>query len=221
MAEEENPYLTFRTFNDPSLAEEMAALLEEHGIDYLMEDTSGFDPTFSFNAINQEYSIKLKQEDFIPAGQLLLRHSETQIEQVGEDYYLFEFSDEELMEVLAKPHEWSEFDYSLAQKILKKRGAEVRPAALEQMREQHVEELARPEELSSTWDKVWLWVGYISACLGGLLGIFIGIILSTFKKQLPDGSRVYAYNDSLRRHGRRITIIGIVILICSLLLRWL
>jgi hypothetical protein len=58
----------------------------------------------------------------------------------------------------------------------------------------------------------WIIVGYITAFLGGVLGIFIGWHLLSFKKTLPDGQRVYEYDTNARKHGQKILIIGIVCL---------
>lgn len=44
-----------------------------------------------------------------------------------------------------------------------------------------------------------------------MLGIFIGWFLTTYKKTLPNGERVYEYNENDRKQGRRILFIGIVI----------
>jgi len=62
---------------------------------------------------------------------------------------------------------------------------------------------------------VWIIVGYFLAVIGGLLGIIIGYLLMSSKKTLPNGVRVYSYNDNDRKHGKVIFIIGIIVIVIS------
>lgn len=202
-------FLTYQKFIDKDAAIELAEILKSNNINYLIEDHSApFEPTFVNNELTKEYRIKILQKDFSKADSLLLKISMTEIENVDEDHYLFEFSDEELMEILSKSDEWSKFDYLLAQKILKHRGHEVNDKLLQSLRKQRIEELAKPGDNQNAW----IIVGYISALLGGLLGIFIGWHLLSHKKTLPNGERVYGYSVGDRKHGKRILILGFVFL---------
>jgi len=122
-------------------------------------------------------------------------------------HYLFEFTNEELYEILEKPDEWNYIDYKLAQKILKERGKDINENLLASLKEERVTELSKPERRYS----FWIIVGYISSLLGGLLGLAIGWILWTMKKTLPNGERIYVYSESDRRHGKIMFMIGIII----------
>jgi hypothetical protein len=199
-------YLTFQKFNDEALATELIILLNQHGIKFQVEGDSAFDPTFSgSNDLNKEIRVKIPKHDFEKVDQLLLDISKLHIDTVEKDYYLYEFNDEELIEIITKHDEWSQFDFLLAQKILKDRGKEVNPETVKVIKKQRISELGKPEESQ----KVWIYLGYISAVLGGLIGIFIGYHLSTSKKILPNGDRVYTHNIPDRKHGKRIFILGI------------
>lgn len=212
----EKDFLTYQKFSDKSEAVELTDLLTENNIDFIFEDTSAsFDPSFANNQINKEFRVKLKKQDFDKADKIMLSISATQLDNIDKDYYLFEFKDEELIEVLTKSDEWSKFDYLLAQKILKERGQEVNEKFLETLRKQRIEELAKPEENQKTW----IIAGYVFAFLGGLLGLFIGWHLLSHKKTLPNGERVYGYSVEDRKHGNRILIMGIVFLIIWTLIK--
>jgi len=209
-------FVTFRIFNDADAALELSALLEKNGIEYQNIDSSaGFDVTFANNAFNKEYRIKLRKEDFAQADKLLLDAAADDIENLDKDYYLFEFTDEELNEIVLNRAEWSPLDFLLAQKLLKERGKEVKPEVIQQIEKQKNEELAKPEKSQ----KDWISAGYILAILGGLLGIFIGYHLYSHKKTLPNGEQVYAYSEHDRKEGQKILIIGIIAFIICVIIK--
>lgn len=213
--------LTFQKLNNEAIAQDIITLLSENNVIHEVEDSSNmFDPTFSPSSILREIRIKLHPEDFEKAWQLLANHYQSlldavELNSVDPDYFLFSFSDQELMEIMQKPDEWGNFNYQLAQKILSSRGKEVRPEDAEQLRVYRNNQLARPER-TNNW---MLIVGYSLAVLGGLFGLFIGWHLSYSKKTLPDGRSVYRYNENERDHGTYILIIGCVALVSILVKR--
>ena len=203
-------YLTFQKFNDIGLANEIAERLKQNNIDYLLEDNQKmFDPSFANNTIEPEISLKLKPADFSIANSALEKYYESLIDTVDKDYYLFEFTDEELIEIISKPDEWGHFDYQLAKKILKDRGKEIKPEIAELLRSQRNKDLAKPD----IPHKYWIYFGYFSALFGGIFGIIIGWTLAYFKKTLPNGQRVYAYSERERDHGTIMFLISSVSLI--------
>jgi hypothetical protein len=139
----------------------------------------------------------------------LLQQDNQALEHVSPDHYLFQFTDQELYDVLGKPDEWNELDYKLSAKILKDRGKEVDEQTIKKLKQDRINALATPERGGD----LWIAIGYVSALCGGFLGIFIGWHLSSFKKTLPDGRRVKAYTPSARQHGSIILFIGLVVLI--------
>jgi hypothetical protein len=202
-------YLTIRKFNDIELANEFSRTLNNNNISYILENTSGFDPSFSNNELSKEYAIKIKQSDFERVNDLLIEISQKDLQNVEQDHYLFSFTDDELFEIISRPDEWNQFDYLLAQKILKQRGKEIKPEKVETLKKERLKDLSKPEKSNKTW----ICLGYIMAFFGGILGIFIGWHLSTHKKTLPNGETVYAHSVSDRKHGFRIVIIGVLFFI--------
>ncbi len=203
-------FLTYQRFIDRNDAIELAGLLRSNSIDFQLEDhSSSFDASFANSELSKEYRIKLKKEDFDVADKIQLEIADRLTAETDKDHYLFGFSDHELIEVVLKRDEWSKFDFLLAQKILKDRGREITQDTLGILREQRLEELAKPEESQ----KGWITAGYLFALLGGLIGLFIGIHLLTHQKTLPNGSRVSGYSVKDKKHGLRITVIGLVFLV--------
>lgn len=203
-------FITFEKFNELNSAKELGELIAKQNIEFLLEDNSlSFDPTFANNGFGKEYCIKIKKGDFEKANKILADKSEKEINDIDKDYYLFSFSDDELIDVVSKSDEWNKFDVSLAKKLLKERGKEITAEEIENIKQQRIIELSEPEESQ----KGYVILGYLSAFLGGLLGIFIGWHLLTYKKILPNGNRIYAYSENDRKQGNRILIIGIIFLV--------
>lgn len=213
----EPEFITYRKFNDPGLAEALAEQLRNHGIMHIVEEQfRSFDPTFTFNKeVETDWAVKIKPEDFELASEILKEDAAEDLSIVDKDYYLFTFTDEELMEVISKADEWSAFDFVLARKLLAERGHNLSDAEIETISNQRTEELKAAEPNQS----VWILIGYMCAFMGGILGIFIGWFLKSYKKTLPDGERVYGYNENDRRHGRNIFVIGIAVTVIFIVTR--
>lgn len=123
-----------------------------------------------------------------------------QLDNVPEDYYLLTFTNDELLEIVAKPDEWGAFDYQLAQKLLKERGVDITKEKTDRLKADRYKELAKPEG-----EPAKNIVGYyIISILFFPVGLIIGWVWGYSKKQLPDGYKVYTYNNSVRNHGRTI-----------------
>ena len=203
-------FLIFQKFNTESQAEDFGSLLNVNRIEFLIENISiNFDPILSNNEFGKEYCVKIKKDDFEKANDILREKAKTEINEVQDDYYLLSFTDEELIDVIEKSDEWNKFDVELAQKLLKERGNEITTEQISELKKQRIIELSKPEE----GQNVYIIIGYVCALLGGLLGIFIGWHLTTYKKTLPNGNRIYAYSENDRKQGNRILILGIVFIV--------
>ncbi len=203
-------FLTFQRYNDKALAEELIQVLKEKNIEYEVEDSlSYFDPSYANNELSKEISVKLKKEDFDEVHDILIDRANSDIEKVDKSYYLFEFTDEELTEIVSKPDEWSHFDYSLSLKLLKERGMEINPVLARTLRKNRIQELSKTE----TGAKIWIVFGYLSALIGGVIGIFMGLHIVSHKKVLPNGDKVYAFEESDRRHAFYMVIMGFVCMV--------
>ena len=213
-------FLTYQKFDDPALADALAETLRENEIEYIIqEESSGFDPSLSMSRAAVDYAVKVRSEDFERINDLLVAQEEKNTEEVEKDYYLFTFTDDELMEVVTKADEWSTFDVVLARKLLAERGKSISDEAIAEIEEQRIEELKKPEKSQTAW----IVFGYVVA-FGGFffipflffLGVFVGWYLASGKKTLPDGERVYTYIESDRRQGKIILVLAILVFASSL-----
>ena len=202
-------FLNFQKFDKKEDVMSFSEILKENGIESLIEDTgNSLDSNFGNSQFSIEYLLKIKKSDFEKAGDLAQEISEKELNDVEEDYFLFDFSDTELKDVILKKDEWGNFNSSLAQKILKDRGVEVTSEQIESFQEERLIQLSQPEKIQSEW----IFMGYFFAVLGGFLGVLTGWYLMTLKKTLPNGETVYSYVPSDRKHGKRIFVIGLVFL---------
>lgn len=211
----------FRNFPSLEDVKTIANVLDKHGITYeINENTRKHDLTFlgsslSTSGIEMKFSLKASPDDFKQIHDLIDKEIEVRLDEVEKDHYLFDFSTDELTEVLMKPNEWSVFDFKVAGLILNDRGITISKEFLDSMKKQGHSELLQKESYSS----IWIVVGYISAFLGGILGFGIGISLWFMTKRLPSGEKIYTFTDVQRKHGKRITIIGFAVLLLTIAFR--
>lgn len=202
-----NELSIYRKFIYKDDALELVKILEENYIAYeLAENSSKLDSSFGGDINTKQYELKIRKGDFIEVEKIEEELVKNDLENVEKSYHLFDYSDEELIEIVTKKDEWNKFDYLLAQKILKERGKEINPELLNVINKQRIESLAVQEE-----SPVWLIIiGYASAFFAGFPGIFIGGFLMYYKKALPNGDRIYAFNRNDRSHGQNILIISAI-----------
>ncbi len=201
-------YSVYKKYFEAEQAEALAELLKKHNIDCaISHDRDSLDSLYGDNHFKTVYFVNLKPESFAVADNLLLAESESEANQDDPDHYLHSFTDDELLEILAKPDEWNAPDYQRARNILKSRGKSFDLNELEFLKRKRIEELARPEEVLP----VWIHIGYFFVMLGGVLGLFIGLHLYASKKTLPDGRQIYTYKTNDRKHGMRIIILGAIL----------
>jgi hypothetical protein len=203
-------FLTFKIINDHETALDFSEVLKQNNIPfYIEEDALSFDPSYANNALQKDYRIKIRQQDFMPASKAFEEFYRPQLDNIQKDYYLFDFSDEELQEIVAKPDEWGYLDYELAKKILSDRGKELQPEKTTELKNARITELSQPETVKTET----IIIVYIVTILFWFIGIFIGWYWAYGKKTLPNGDRVLTYSEKIRNHGVRIFAIGIALLI--------
>lgn len=203
-------FVEFQRFSSEEELENCIKILTENNIEYIIEDVSiNLDPVLSSNKLGKEFLIKIEQVNFEKTNKILDKFYSSEINEIDNDYYLFSFSDDELLDVIIKSDEWNKFDVQLAKKILSKKGKGLSNLEIDHIKRQRILDLSKPEKKQSEW----IFVGYVSSLLGGLLGIFIGWHLLTFKKTLPNGDRIFNYSNEDRKHGNQILILGIISII--------
>jgi len=202
-----NDFVLFQSFYTENEAASVIEQLRENGIDYRLERSKELlDKAFIGEDLEKKIFLKIKSFDFSRANQVLDAHILQNIAALEKDYYLFSFTNDELIEILRKPDEWSRQDFLIARKILDERGQPINEEVIKDLKSKRINELSREEsEPTST-----IIAGYILAVLFSLVGLFYGLTFLTAKKNIPNGRRVLTYSRSTRKHGRNIVILSAV-----------
>lgn len=207
--------IVLRKFHTLEEASGIVEILEKNKIYYRLEKSNAAnDVVFAGNTLDTELHLKIKPEDMESTEKILEEVTEVNIEKLDKDYYLFSFQDDELMDILRKPDEWSMNDYLWAQEILKQRGKEVDQSRLDEWKKNRLEFLARPDQVKGNY----IFNSYLFCVLGGFIGFFMGRHLKKFRKLLPNGQKVFAFDEPTRLTGQKIERTGIIFMLLYLVL---
>ncbi len=228
--------VTYRRFTDVKDAAPLAVFLSENKIECTVEEVSAgnLDPLYIGHGVEKDFRVKLKKEDFVRADILLQQYYQQDIDAMPGDYYLFSFTNYELMEIVTKRDEWGMLDFLMAQRILQQRGVDISEDRIKELGNQRIAELAKPEKT----DMMWVNIGYIAAFAGCIIELYsmiassrgktvffgplalFGCITGVFtgygllsQKTLPNGEKVNVYAEKGRLHGKRILSLSIILLL--------
>jgi hypothetical protein len=205
-----NPFLNFQKFYDREAAADMVSHLENNHIPVELEDSeSFFDVTFANNPLQKTIWLKVKSADMVRAEDALHVYYQKKLDLVPPDYYLFDFSDEQLIEIVRRPDEWGFLDYPLAIRILNDRGISISKDEISKLNEQRIEVVTKPEDISPSY----IWLGYLVSIIFWPGGLMSGGIMTFMKKSVFNGARVYAYSTKDRKHGQRIIMISTLLFV--------
>jgi len=205
-----NEFVLFQSFFTEDEAASIIEPLKENGIDYQLERSKELlDRAFIGDNLEKKVFLKIKSSDFSKANEILNARILQNITALEKDYYLFSFTNDELIEILRRPDEWSRQDFLIARKILGERGQYINEEMIKDLRSKRINELSR-EESEPT---LTIIAGYILALLLSLVGLFFGLAFLTAKKNIPNGKKIFTYSRNTRKHGRNIVILSAVSLL--------
>lgn len=203
------------TFPTEEQADELVELLVDNEITArVSKDEDNVAIAMQVNIAPNKFQVIIDRHHLENAKSVLKKVALEQLKDIPSDYYLYEFTNDELLQVLIERNEWSETDVLLSQKILDDRGVQFKAKEIEDKYLMRQLELAEPEG----GQVGWILIGYISAILGGLLGMIIGSFIWRATNRMPDGTKVPAYTDEVRQHGRVIFIIATIVFSSVILL---
>jgi hypothetical protein len=170
----------------------------------MVSNEPNVDITFAGAKHNNQFEIYVSRDDFNSAKAVLNEESKRIANELPKDYYLYEFSNLELKELLVKFDEWGDADVAMARLILEERGKSFSQADIIAFSAERNAKLAKPKILSGGV-KV---LGFFLALWTGLVGIIIGYSICYSTKSLPNGGIVYIYSKGDRRVGKWMMVVG-------------
>ena len=116
-----NEFLVFRSFYTEEEAISLLEFFKEKGIDCsIVKYRSIVDKIYAGINYDREFHVKIKSYEFNKANEILDRQINQNISEIGEDYYLYSFTEKELLEIIENPDEWNNQDILISKKILPK-----------------------------------------------------------------------------------------------------
>jgi hypothetical protein len=112
--------IDYQTFSDLNEASDLIELLNINQIPFEIDDSAlHFDVVLqNMNPMDNGVIIKISPRDKERADKVFLKNTENDS---IDDHYLFSFSDNDIIDIIVNPEEWTEEEIALAKKILKQR----------------------------------------------------------------------------------------------------
>lgn len=208
--------IVFKTLTNIEEAEKIGEGLAIGGIAYEIESPPQLlDRNFIGEQPMPEHYIKVRPSDFIRAHEIVDELYKNIAATVGKDYYLFDFSDEQILEVANHKNEWGDLNYYIALEILTKRGISYDKQLTNVLEEEAAAIVPHPAK------PIYLALAYIILIISFIFfnpyfsigGLIIGLLLYGASKTLKNGKRVPYYDANSRKNGiAMIVIAGISIL---------
>ncbi len=227
--------IVFQTYASQDDANSIADKLLENGIAAeVLKATPQLGREIIGNIIADSFLLKIPAADFNKANNLLYSDTPIDLNLVDWNHPLRTMSNNELLQILAKPDEWGADNYRIAYTLLESKGMNPTSKELEELKKERKAAIARAKTMNPTI----IGVGYIMALTPAILwalysigihlpffpgffgeilwffGLIISFVMIASKTTLPDGNRVNTYTPINRIHGMIIcAIYAITILV--------
>lgn len=194
--------ITLQVYTDREEALQAIAFLKDHGIE------AGLAQKYE-NGV-QTFRLQLDENDKGRAEALLTSPEDT-IELA--DNYLDGFTDEELLEVLVNQENYHTSVVANARELLLSKRPGLDIEAVEKYHQGQFQEKLATVQAGKTMGFLGLTLAYLSVLVGGVGGIIAGLVLEEGRTLGPDGESYHTYAPEVRKHGRIIRWIGILLLV--------
>lgn len=118
-----NDFNEYSRFSDMESAEPTIKQLEEHNIPFVIEDTTlRFNVVPNVDPFENIIILKINEEDRIKVDKLLEPKNEQFSNEITPELYLYTFSDDDIIDIIANPSDWTVEEQTIAKQIVKNRG---------------------------------------------------------------------------------------------------
>lgn len=159
---------TYQTYASVEQAKEVITLLKKARIPYSLEKPIlQIDPLITGSIMLPAAVLRIPGTCFTQVNEMLEAKATAEMETGNDDntYYLYEYSDKELLEVVANIDEWHMNDVILAKVILKNRGISLSENEINTLRAKHLTEIRKPKKGKHVWMLITLIACFIAAYL--------------------------------------------------------
>src|SRR5574343_219969 len=111
----EQDFVVYRRYSTQEEAEHVKQLFAKQAIEAKIAiNTTDLEGTMAGASVNPKFELSLHQTDFERADELLIAANETSLDELDADYYLFQFTAEELEKPESGQTGWITFGYIMA-----------------------------------------------------------------------------------------------------------
>jgi hypothetical protein len=205
----------YQQFFSAEQAEPVLSILKEHQIPFEFKQSRKIVDAVIAGESSSDYlyELRIPSNRFEEVNRLLQQNTTVNLDDLDPDYYLLSFSEQDLKEIIQKPDEWSNQDFSIARILLEKQGITYSEEDLDDIRNERMNVLARPEKIHRKLRSA----GYAFAIFLAPVGLIMGAVIWQQKKTLPNGRREFVYDYSSRKEGKIIFIISLIMSLFALI----
>lgn len=127
-------------------------------------------------------------------------------------------TDQELIDIFVKSQDYQEEFISVVENELNRRNVPLDSA--KQIKSKSDEVINKKIEEGVQGNTFWIAVCFLLAILGGIISIVAGYIYAYSKRENLQGESYYYYNEQTRKYGKIMLIVGIIIFVIGLALRF-
>jgi len=218
---EKSTFEYYRSFESKENAKAFTEFLTENEVEFLVDSPEVLiDKSIVGTGFLPKITLKIKSQDFEKVNELIAAQVEdTDIAAEGD--YLNELNNEELIDILKNPDEWSIEDGIVAKKILAERGitysdTEISTFKNDKLQQIRVGKKASPLTLILYF--LCILVGFYIGIFFTLAGIGMGYYYGYGTSTDINGKKYFAYDKETQRYGKIILYVGLVGFIVQLFL---
>ena len=217
-----NSFKFYRDFHNVEEAKSFIKILEDNEILFSADTSEAIiDETIVGTGLLPKAIIKLLPVDFQKVNALIDRHLKDMSFDNFKDHHLNQLDDDELIEILEKPDEWSIENSSISKIILKERGIEMSEEKILNLRQSRLANIRKGKKASRT--SLFLYflavpLGLFTNIIFTIAGVGMGYYYAYGKSTDIDGNSYYIYDEETQKFGRIILNGGLIFLFIGILL---
>jgi len=194
-----------RTLFNLEELQEITSLLEENEIAYTVEeDNRGFENIYTSNPEYQTYKLLVEDNIAEKTFEIINNYYNAGSSVSDDENYLKEYEDDELVEIMVYPQQYSYSNQQAAKKIL-----------LERYSEQKIQELIDKKIKADNTPlrvSIAMLIGlYCFGMIGSILGCVAGLYLANLKvRHTVTKEKYYAHDKYTRRHGWILFVVSLL-----------